>query len=195
MMWFVGWPRVNNKQTNRQTNKSSHIQCHTHEKHVGSRFRPLKAGHKSPLHISRNYVLANSEDNLPPFELQSFSFPLRAPFISLQKQGQKGQQGEVFSRQYLFCSLFPRDWMPPRSQSLWKSAGPDIASQIPVLVTEKLWSLLFLSGHKSWPSRDGKQQCVPFPNTAGSEGISHLKLLNTRLTRFWTPPVDCRGLV
>lgn len=38
-------------------------------------------------------------------------------------------------------------WMSP----VW---GPDIAFQTPVSVTEKLWSLLFLSGHKSWPSRD-----------------------------------------
>lgn len=139
--------------------------------------------------------LANSEDNLLPFELQSFSFPLRVPFISLQNKARKDSRVKLSQDSICFADCFPETGCHPEARAFG-------SQQVLTLHFKSLsWSLKNYDLYFSFldPRADPPEMkttvCSVFPNTAGSACISHLKLLNTWLTHFWTPPVDCRGLV
>lgn len=62
-------------------------------------------------------LLANSEDNLLPFELQSFGFPLRVPFISLQNKARKDSRVKFSQDSICFADCFPETGCHPEARA------------------------------------------------------------------------------
>lgn len=82
----------------------------------------------------------------------------------------KEQQDNIFSRQYLFCRVYPWYWTPPSCWRPWRPRvwGSDIAIQTPKHRGSSFWFqrshyLHFFSGEGgtlSWPPRDKNKQNV-----------------------------------
>lgn len=198
MMWFVGWPRVNNKQTNKQIDRQTNqvISNVTLMRNMLAHVFGLWK-----LAINLHCILAGTmswqTQRTICFLLNSrvsvFLWGLHSS--PCKNKARKDSRVKFSQDNICFADCFPETGCHPEARAFG-------SQQVLTLHLKSLsWSLknydLYFSflDTRADPPEMKTTVCSVFPNTAGSARISHLKLFNTWLTYFWTPPVDCHGLV
>lgn len=151
------------------------------------------------MHINKNTLFSGYIRKYSPFFFltQDLQFSFRVPFIFLRNMCPKEQQDNIFSRQYLFCRVYPSYWTPPSCWRPWRPRvwGSDVAIQTPKHRRSSFWFQrshylhFFGGGHWDDPQEiRTNRMCSIVLKSAASAYIFHLKLLSIWLIHWRTPP-------